>query len=212
MKIQKEKQAAKVVEKETKKQDATKAKPVEAKAETKPVEQKDAEVPAPKLERPKMPEGFCMTEQEWDKDGVAYEAYANGCVQCEKEAPKVFKVCKARAEFLEQTKRLGKTAKARKSANKAARVKKDGKTFQSIIIDGYLKASMKLEDMYKALATSDFGGDTESGRKAAEVRITSHLKAIETGKYCRTAEIKPFTAYLKAKSAAKAPAEKAARK
>ena len=220
MKIEKKKAEnkvdTKVDEVPKKKSIAALKKAEEVKApEAKPAEKQEAKVETsapPKIERPNMPEGFCMQPSDWEGTGVCYDPGSNNCASCEKDFPDTFLVCKARADFLGIAGLAGKTAKAKKApGQKAVRVRKDGKLPQSLIIDGYLKASKPLTEMISTLAESDFGGCTEAGLKAAGDRITSHLKAIDTGKYCRAAKMKPFVAYLKAKPA-KAPKAAEAKK
>lgn len=220
MKIEKKKAEnkveAKVVEVPKKKSIVAEKKAEEAKApEAKPAEKQGAKVEtseSPKIERPNMPADFCMQPSDWEGTGECYDPNSNNCMACEKDFPETAQVCKARADFLGIMGKAGKTAKAKKApGQKAVRVKKNGKLPQSLVIDGYLKESKPLTEMISALAESDFGGCSEAGLKAAGDRITSHLKAIDTGKYCRTAEMKPFVAYLKAKPA-KAPKAAEAKK
>jgi hypothetical protein len=135
---------------------------------------------------------------------VCYDPGSNNCKTCGDDFPETLAVCKARAEFLGTTAKAGKTAKAKKSGEKAVRVTKSGMAPQSVRIDEMLKAEMAVSEMVTTLAAADFGGDNEAGKKAAEVRVHSHLKAIQTGTYCRAAVMKPFTAYLSTAKAAPA--------
>lgn len=168
---------------------------------------------SPKVDKPTMPANFCMDQKDWDGTGVCYDPASNNCKTCEKDFPETLAMCKARAEFLGVVGKAGKTAKAKKApGEKAVRTNKNGVAPQSIRIDEMLKAEKPLADIVSALATTDFGGDTEAGKKAAEVRIQSHLKAIRTSTYCRAALMAPFVAYLTTAAPAPAAAQTPAKK
>jgi hypothetical protein len=183
------------------------------KAETAPVAETAkptvVEAEKPKAERPTMPANFCMDQKDWEGTGVCYDPSSNNCKTCEKDFPETTTICKARAEFLGVAVKASKTAKAKKApGEKATRTPKNGIAPQSVRIDEMLKAEKPLADMISALAKTDFGGDTEAGKKAAETRVQSHLKAIRTGTYCRADLMKPFVSYLAtAAPAAPAPAK-----
>ena len=168
---------------------------------------------SPKADMPTMPANFCMDQKDWEGTGVCYDPASNNCKTCEKDFPETLAVCKARAEFLGVVVKAGKTAKAKKASGpKAVRTNKNGVAPQSTRIDEMLKASKPLAEMVSALAASDFGGDNEAGKKAADARITSHLKAIRTSTYCRAALMAPFIAYLAATTPAPAAAQAPAKK
>jgi len=164
-------------------------------------------VEEPKIVRPDMPADFCMDPADWDSNRLFLDKSNNNCKTCEKDMPECFGVCLARQNFLSGP---GKVVKAKKDKGaKAVRTNKNGKTPQSIVIDGYIKAEMTVANMIIELAKADFGGETEPGLKASKGRISSHLNAIEKGTYCRAAEMLPFVAYLKAVPVAAAVAEPA---
>jgi len=169
---------------------------VEAKTEEPVAETKtETSVTVVKAEKPAMPGDFCMDPSDWDSNRPCYDASANNCKSCESDFPVSFAACVARAKFLAGP---GKPVKAaRKSSGpKAARVNKDGKTPQSTVIDGYIKAEMTVAEMIVELAKADFGGEEAPALKASKGRVASHLNAIRKGTYCRTAEMLPLIAYL----------------
>ena len=75
-----------------------------ASEETKPAEnvpteaEKTEEASAP--QRPTMPDGFCMDQEEWNSANVCHDPTNNACQACEKDAPECYTTCKARGEFL----------------------------------------------------------------------------------------------------------------
>lgn len=148
--------------------------------------------------RPVMPEGFCMDEAEWLTNNKCYDKSANACeVSCKADTPEAYSACVARAEFLASPKDKTRT-KNKSGVIRAVRTYKSGKEPQSARIDGFLKSQMTLEEMVTKLAIDDFGGDSEAGKKASITRIKSHIKAINTGTYCKSADMLVFTAYLNA--------------
>jgi hypothetical protein len=153
-----------------------------------------AEVKVPAPVRPEMPANFCMEKADWDGSGVCYDPNSNNCKTCTKDFPETTAVCVARATFLGV---VVKTAKTKKSGEKAVRVNKNGKKPQSVRIDELLKTGASTSAIIDALAP-DFGGDNEPAKSAAKIRLESHLKAIRTGTYCRAEAMKPFIGYLAA--------------
>ncbi len=164
-------------------------------AENAPTEAEKTETPAP--QRPTMPDGFCMDQEEWESSNVCHDPENNACQACEKDAPECFATCKARGEFLFGA---AKDKKARKSGGaRAPRTNTSGKKPQSVKIDDMIREKMSIAAMVDRLAEEDFGGANEVGKKAANTRIQSHLKAIRTGTYCRAAEMLPNVSYLDVK-------------
>lgn len=172
-----------------------------ASEETKPAEatpaeaEKTEETPAP--QRPIMPDGFCMDQEEWNSTNVCHDPDNNACKACEKDAPECFATCKARGEFLfgaAKNKKAGKSGGAR-----APRTNASGKKPQSVKIDDMIREKLTFSEMVDRLAEEDFGGANEVGKKASNARIVSHLKAIRTGTYCRAADMLPNISYLDAK-------------
>ena len=140
--------------------------------------------------RPEMPANFCMEKADWDGAGVCYDAGSNNCGTCTKDFPETVAVCIERMKFLGG---VVKAAKVKKSGTAKVRAAKDGGVKpQSIMIDELLTASTGMPAMVAAIASAAYGGDA----KEAEARINSHLKAIRTGTYCRTALMADKIAYL----------------
>jgi hypothetical protein len=137
-----------------------------------------------------MPANFCMEPADWEGNGVCYDPSSKNCKTCEKDFPETVAICRERTLFLGIVVNSGKAKKA--SGPKAERKPKNGKTPQSLIIDGYITEQKSIADMVVALAAAEFNGDS----KQAAARITSHLKAIKTGSYCRAETMKPQAAYL----------------
>jgi hypothetical protein len=189
----------------------TPVKKADVKAEQAPANAEETQAAAApvqeqKIERPTMPDNFCMEQSDWEGTGVCYDESSNNCKTCLKDFPETAAICKARADFLGIA---GKAGKAKSSKTKPAKANKaPGKAPQSIVIDGYIKDKKTLEEMTVLLAERDFGGNNNAGKAGALRRIDSHLKAINTGTYCRAAEMKPHVAYLTAPAAPAAAPEK----
>ena len=164
----------------------------------------------PKAERPSMPAGFCMEPKDWEGSGVCYDPTASICNDetgaCKKDFPECHTACKARAEFLGTTAKAGKTARAKKSGEKATRTPKNGKAPQSDRINELLMQSTPLVDIVAEIARADYGGETEAGKKAADARINRHLKSIKDNTYVKAAIMLPHITYLAAVKAAEAAA------
>ncbi|MFA5394452.1 MAG: hypothetical protein WC346_00350 [Methanogenium sp.] len=187
-KIKKEKKAE-VKEKTVKKEVA----PEKAAEQPAPAEQAAEPAKAEETKVLTLPEktvDLCIQEDYWEGTTDIYDPNAGDCKRCLKTFPDQPAICAARSAYLAQ---LGhKPKKSSGSKTPKIKVPKDGRLPQSAQIDAYIKEAKTVAEMVAALAERDFRNDA----KQSEARITSHLKAIGNGRYCRASEMLPFLAYL----------------
>lgn len=158
-------------------------------------------------ERPKMPEGFCLSPEDWEANGVCYDPNSPVCKDkgsCEKDSPIAHAACKARAEFLVL---LLKTPKATvRKASTGERKTSSGIPTQVKIIDDGILAKMSKDAISLAVAKAHYGGEGEVSKSAGLKRLERHLKSITTGEYTKIS--KEQIAYFNAKPVAAAVAPK----
>jgi hypothetical protein len=150
-----------------------------------------------KLELAAMSAEFCIQDQKyWEGKDDIFNPSSNECSSCAKDYPNQPALCAARTAYLVSLSG-GKKSKTKSERTPKTKVPKDGRLPQSAQIDAYIRNGSPIIDMVTTLAARDFGNDL----KQANTRIISHLKAIVTGRYCRSAEMKPLIEYLSADEA-----------